>query len=63
MVDPTADVPGAGSAYPDAVKAELPHGEVTVNAVEGGLRVPLGDTIIACAAIVVSVEYGGLDRM
>jgi len=38
------------------VKRELPHGEVTVRAVEGGLRVPVGDTIIACVAITVSVE-------
>jgi len=39
-----------------AVKRELPHGEVTVRAVEGGLRVPVGDTIIACVAITVSVD-------
>jgi hypothetical protein len=29
---------------------------VTVRAVQGGLRVPVGDTIIACVAITVSVE-------
>jgi len=38
------------------VKKELPHGEVTVHAVPGGLRVPGSDTLIACAAITVSIE-------
>ena len=57
LVDVTVGVPDPSGVDTDAVKAELPHGEVTVKAVEGGLRVPLGDTIIACAAIVVSVEY------
>ena len=39
------------------MKRELPHGEVTVRPVAGGLRVSGSDTLIACAAIVVSVEY------
>ena len=39
------------------VRRELPHGEVTVHAVSGGLQVPGADTIIACAAITVSIEY------
>jgi hypothetical protein len=30
---------------------------VTVRAVAGGLRSPTSDTLIACAAITVSVEY------
>ena len=38
-------------------RRELPHGEVTVHAVSGGLRSPSSDTLIACAAITVSVEY------
>ena len=41
----------------DVVRRELPHGEVTVHAVNGGLRSPTSDTLIACAAITVSVEY------
>src|SRR5229473_2067255 len=55
LVDVTVGVPNAGSVDVNEVKRELPHGEITVNAVEGGLRSPFGETIIACAAIVVSV--------
>jgi hypothetical protein len=38
------------------VARELPVGEATVLAVEGGLRVPGADTLIACAGITVCVE-------
>jgi predicted nucleic acid-binding protein len=41
----------------EAVKAELPHGEVSVRAVSGGLRVPDSDALIACAAITVSARF------
>ena len=41
------------------VSRELPHGEVTVRAVAGGLRVPGADTLIACAAVTVSIDDGG----
>jgi uncharacterized protein (TIGR02058 family) len=45
-----------------AVKAALPHGEVTVRAVKGGLDVP-GDTardvaVIASAAVTVRIDVG-----
>ena len=50
MPDPTA-------VKTDVVRRELPHGEVTVRPVAGGLKVPGSDTIIACVAITVSVEY------
>ena len=56
LVDVTVGVPDAKSVDVAAVKRELPHGEVTVRAVEGGLRATVGDTIIACVAITVSVE-------
>jgi len=56
LVDVTVGVPDPKAVDVAAVKRELPHGEVTVRAVEGGLRVPVGDTIIACVAITVSVE-------
>jgi hypothetical protein len=36
--------------------AEVPHGEVTVRAVQGGLRVPNSDTVPAGAAITVSAR-------
>ena len=36
--------------------ADVPHGEVTVRVVQGGLRVPNSDTPIACAAITVSAR-------
>ena len=57
LVDVTVGVPDPAAVDVARVKAELPHGEVTVRAVPGGLRVLGADTIIACAAITVSVEY------
>jgi len=57
LVDVTVGVPDADSVKVDVVRRELPHGEVTVRAVNGGLRSPSSDTLIACAAITVSVEY------
>jgi hypothetical protein len=41
----------------EAVRRELPHGEVTVRAVSGGLKMPGADALIACVGITVSVEY------
>ena len=57
LVDVTIGVPDPSSVKLDVVRQELPHGEVTVHAVDGGLRSPTSDTLIACAAITVSVEY------
>jgi uncharacterized protein (TIGR02058 family) len=57
LVDVTVAVPSPASVNIETVRRELPHGEVTVRAVEGGLSVADADTIIACAAITVSVEY------
>ena len=57
LVDVTIGVPDPDSVKLDVVRRELPHGEVTVHAVNGGLRSPSSDTLIACAAISVSVEY------
>jgi uncharacterized protein (TIGR02058 family) len=57
LVDVTVGVPDPASVKIDVVQRELPHGEVTVRPVSGGLRVAGADTIIACAAITVSVEY------
>ena len=59
LVDVTVGVPDPGKVDVERVKKELPHGEVTVRPVAGGLQVPGADTIIACAAITVSVEYPG----
>src|SRR6266511_5665559 len=59
LVDVTVAVPDPASVDVDLVRRELPHGEVTVRPVSGGLRVPGSDTLIACAAITVSVD--GLD--
>ena len=56
FVDVTVGVPDGVKVDADVVKKELPHGEVTVHAVIGGLRVPGSDTLIACAAITVSIE-------
>ena len=57
LVQVTVAVPDPDSVDLDAVKAELPHGEVSVRAVSGGLRVPDSDALIACAAINVSAIY------
>ena len=59
IVDVTIGVPGAESVDVEQVQRELPLGEVTVCPVEGGLRVPGADTLIACAAITVCVEEEG----
>ena len=57
LVQVTVAVPDPDSVDVDAVKAELPHGEVSVRAVQGGLRVPNSDALIACASITVSARY------
>jgi uncharacterized protein (TIGR02058 family) len=57
LVDVTIGVPDPSAVDVEAVKAELPHGEVSVHAVAGGLRVPNSDTLIACAAVAVSAQY------
>jgi uncharacterized protein (TIGR02058 family) len=57
LVDVTVAVPDPATVDLERVKAELPHGTVTVQAVSGGLRVPGRETIIACASIMVSAEY------
>ena len=56
LVDVTVGVPDPASVDIERVRRELPHGEVTVHPVAGGLRVPGSDTIIACASITVSIE-------
>lgn len=62
LVAVTVAVPEPASVDVETVRRELPHGEVAVHAVSGGLRVPGADTIIACAAITVSVEYPEVSR-
>jgi uncharacterized protein (TIGR02058 family) len=57
LVHVTVAVPDPDSVDLDAVRAELPHGEVTVQAVNGGLRVPNSDALIACASIHVGARY------
>ena len=56
LVDVTVGVPDPASVDVERVRRELPHGEVTVRAQTGGLRVPGFDTLIACVAITVSVD-------
>jgi uncharacterized protein (TIGR02058 family) len=57
LVDVTVAVPDPTSVDVETVRRELPHGQVTVRPVQGGLKVPGSDTLIACAAITVSIEY------
>jgi uncharacterized protein (TIGR02058 family) len=59
LVDVTVATPDPGSVDLDRVKQELPHGDVTVHAVAGGLLVPDRETLIACASIAVSGEFPG----
>jgi uncharacterized protein (TIGR02058 family) len=56
FVDVTVAVPDPAAVDIERVRRELPHGEVTVRPVAGGLRVPGSDAIIACVAITVSIE-------
>jgi len=55
LIDVTVGVPNPDSVDVAQVERELPVGEVTVCAVDGGLGVPGADTLIACAAITVCV--------
>ena len=57
LVDVTIGVPDPAAVDLEAVKAELPHGEVSVRAVTGGLKTPGNDALIACALIRVSARY------
>jgi len=57
LVQVVVAVPDPDSVDIEAVKSELPHGEVSVRAVSGGLRVPDSDALIACASITVSARY------
>lgn len=56
LVDVTVGVPEPASVDVERVRKELPHGEITVRAVPGGLKMPGSDALIACAGITVSVE-------
>ena len=55
LIDVMVGVPNPDSVDVEQVQRELPVGEITVCAVEGGLRVPGADTLLACAAITVCV--------
>jgi uncharacterized protein (TIGR02058 family) len=57
LVDVVIGVPDPTKIDLDTVKAQLPHGTVTVRAVVGGLSVPGRDTLMACAHITVSAQY------
>jgi uncharacterized protein (TIGR02058 family) len=57
LVDVTIGVPDPSAVDVESVKAELPHGEVTVRVVAGGLAVAEHDTLMALALIRVSARY------
>ena len=57
LVSVVVGVPNPGSVNLDTVKQELPHGEVSVRAVNGGLKAEGSDTLMACAHITVSARY------
>ncbi len=56
LVDVAVGVPDPSAVDVEAVRREVPHRDVTVRAVIGGLRAPGSDTLIACASIIVSVD-------
>ena len=62
LVDVTVGVPNPGSVDVERVRRELPHGEVTVHAVPGGLQVPGSEALIACVGITVSVDEPATGR-
>src|SRR5437763_14929034 len=53
LVQVTVAVPDPDSVDLDAVKAGLPHGEVSVQAGNGGMGVPDRGALIACATVSV----------
>lgn len=57
LVDVTVGVPDPAAVDVERVRKEFPHGEVTVRAVAGGLRVPGSDGVIACVSLTVSADY------
>jgi uncharacterized protein (TIGR02058 family) len=60
QVEVTIGVQEPSKVNAEAVKASLPHGQVKVNVVKGGLNVPEGEghdmAVIASAAIAVRFE-------
>ncbi len=57
VVQATIGVPNSSSVDLEVVRIEFPHGVVMVKAVEGGLKVPERDTLIATASIQVSGRF------
>jgi len=61
QVEVTVGVQRPGEVRAEAVKAALPHGQVTVRVVKGGLDIPgeaAGDVaIIVSAAVTVRLEF------
>jgi uncharacterized protein (TIGR02058 family) len=57
LVDVLIGVPQPETVDVERVRRELPHGEVTVRAVAGGLAAPDSDALIACALITVRARY------
>lgn len=57
LVDVTIGVPEPSAVDIEAVKAELPHGEVSVRVVAGGLASEEFDVLMANALIRVSARY------
>jgi uncharacterized protein (TIGR02058 family) len=57
LVGVVVGVPSPESVDLEAVKGDLPHGVVSVRAVEGGLMVEGSDTLIAVAHITVSASF------
>jgi uncharacterized protein (TIGR02058 family) len=60
QVEVTIGVQQPDKVDPVVVKTALPHGQVTVNVIKGGLDIPdeeAGDVaVIACAAVAVRLE-------
>lgn len=57
LVNVTIGVPDPSKLDVDAVRRELPVGEVTVTPIVGGLKAVGADVLMACALVTVSAEF------
>lgn len=56
FVEVNIAVPNHETVRPGEVLQELPYGHKSINVVEGGMEIPEGGTVIANAAVIVSLD-------
>jgi uncharacterized protein (TIGR02058 family) len=57
LVRVTVGVPDPSTVDAEAVRASLPHGEVSVEVVPGGLKAAGCDAMLACVIVTVLADY------